>query len=516
MSAIDHDTSSAVPEDLRAYSRAAIQIDEQIHQLALRLRGVLEAYRATNPEFGRPIPYIEDDLERYARRCMVFDRSVGQIADAFERAGMAVRGESTGSGAGEARQPVVVAEAAVAAALEQVRKVDASRAPRRRKHEEHHDHSLFGDLIHSVERAADTLGAAASSVKRAASDVLSTVEHVAMHPLYELEDAGADLVQIIEHLAETLDSATSEAEKAANEVAILGRQVVSGARSSGDAILHAVDYPLDTLAKADQAAQDFVTGFATGVKDMALAALMLARVLPGSPLWVASMALDTQGTVKLQEQFVRGLAHMGAHPLDALGSMVDLHDLKTGDYAKWVGHLTPDVIVALLTAGGGAAAAASEGIAKTAAETVAEDAAETGAEAVAAEAAMVAGRATPHIVARKAGQDATVSASEATTAEQVIAETRAGLGSFTSRFRLTISEALSAGQDFLGDAYTELGKTGSGVFRSADGLRQFRMDPGSVAGEHGPAVPHVHFEIFDGGTAVRPATNNHVPLLEDQ
>ncbi|MEA2614966.1 MAG: hypothetical protein QOE72_749, partial [Chloroflexota bacterium] len=30
---------------------------------------MLDAYRASRPEFGRPLPRIEDDLERYARRC---------------------------------------------------------------------------------------------------------------------------------------------------------------------------------------------------------------------------------------------------------------------------------------------------------------------------------------------------------------------------------------------------------------------------------------------------------------
>lgn len=80
-------TTSAVPADLMAYSRAAVEIDEQIHQLAVRLGRVLDAYRATNPEFGSPIPRIEDDLERHARRCLEIDRRVASLAAAFERAG---------------------------------------------------------------------------------------------------------------------------------------------------------------------------------------------------------------------------------------------------------------------------------------------------------------------------------------------------------------------------------------------------------------------------------------------
>jgi hypothetical protein len=151
---------------------------------------------------------------------------------------------------------------------------------------------------------------------------------------------------------------------------------------------------MDTLSSAEQAADDFVTGFATGVKDMAQAAMLLARVIPGTPMWAASMAIDPEGTAKLQEQFAKGLAHMVEHPVDALGNMIDIKDLQSGDYAKWLGHLTPDVIITVLTmGGGGAAAAAGEGVAKTAAETtaeqvakrVAEDVAKTGTETIDAE-----------------------------------------------------------------------------------------------------------------------------------
>lgn len=62
------------------------------------------------------------------------------------------------------------------------------------------------------------------------------------------------------------------------------------------------------------------------------------------------------------------------------------------------------------------------------------------------------------------------------------------------------------------DGYRELGK-GRGVFRSADGLRQFRMDPDSMQGNHWPDIPHVHFEIFEPG-GKKAVVNNHVPLVD--
>jgi len=85
----------------------------------------------------------------------------------------------------------------------------------------------------------------------------------------------------------------------------------------------------------------------------------------------------------------------------------------------------------------------------------------------------------------------------ATKGEQVVAETLAGKGNFTSATRLSADEALEAGKKFVGPGYSEIGKPGSGVFRSTDGTRQFRMDSNSLTGSHAPGEPHVHFEIYE-------------------
>lgn len=95
---------------------------------------------------------------------------------------------------------------------------------------------------------------------------------------------------------------------------------------------------------------------------------------------------------------------------------------------------------------------------------------------------------------------------------KVLQETVQGAGNLTSAHRLSEAEALDAGVTFLGTGYRELGKLGSGVFRSADGLRQFRIDSGSLAGAHAPGVPHVHFEVYATPTSRRPSVNNHVPI----
>lgn len=83
----------------------------------------------------------------------------------------------------------------------------------------------------------------------------------------------------------------------------------------------------------------------------------------------------------------------------------------------------------------------------------------------------------------------------------------------TSEHTLTADEALDAGIEFLGDGYKEIGKPGSGVFRSLDGTRQFRMDDGSLSGSHAPNTPHVHFEVYESN-ANKPSVNNHVPFVD--
>jgi hypothetical protein len=97
--------------------------------------------------------------------------------------------------------------------------------------------------------------------------------------------------------------------------------------------------------------------------------------------------------------------------------------------------------------------------------------------------------------------------------DAVIKQTLNGKGNITSPTSLTVNEALDAAVNFLGPGYTELGRRGSGVFRSADGTRQFRIDKNSVLGNHAPNVPHVHFEMYAPG-ARSPFVNNHVPIVE--
>jgi RHS repeat-associated protein len=86
--------------------------------------------------------------------------------------------------------------------------------------------------------------------------------------------------------------------------------------------------------------------------------------------------------------------------------------------------------------------------------------------------------------------------------DAVIAETLAGKGNLTSSTKLSSTELLQAGEKFLGPGYREIGKPGSGVFRSADGTRQFRIDGNSLSGNHAPGVPHGHLETYAPGRAI--------------
>lgn len=102
---------------------------------------------------------------------------------------------------------------------------------------------------------------------------------------------------------------------------------------------------------------------------------------------------------------------------------------------------------------------------------------------------------------------------EVNASSRIIEETLSGAGDITSQHTLTSDELLQAGEEFLGPGYKELGKPGSGVFRSADETRQLRIDNGSITGSHDPYVPHGHMELFSPG-ASKPYTNNHIPFTD--
>ncbi len=97
--------------------------------------------------------------------------------------------------------------------------------------------------------------------------------------------------------------------------------------------------------------------------------------------------------------------------------------------------------------------------------------------------------------------------------DAVIDETNSRKGNITSRHTLSSDEALDAGIKFLGSDYREIGKPGSGVYRNAEGTRQFRIDNNSLEGNHSPNVPHVHLEKINPSKN-KPTTNNHIPIKD--
>ena len=85
-----------------------------------------------------------------------------------------------------------------------------------------------------------------------------------------------------------------------------------------------------------------------------------------------------------------------------------------------------------------------------------------------------------------------------------------GIIDVTSKPRI-LDTALVTAEKWLKPGYTEIGKPGSGVYRSADGLRQFRMSATDIGGGHGKIGPHVHFEKFSPtGEKLK---NIHTPLI---
>jgi RHS repeat-associated protein len=89
-----------------------------------------------------------------------------------------------------------------------------------------------------------------------------------------------------------------------------------------------------------------------------------------------------------------------------------------------------------------------------------------------------------------------------------------GLGNIGSHGPMRAGDALEHGQKWLGRGYTEIGPNGSGVFRSSDGLRQFRMTNGDLNplghGAKSGLGSHVHFEALDARGRI--IENLHIPL----
>jgi RHS repeat-associated protein len=82
-----------------------------------------------------------------------------------------------------------------------------------------------------------------------------------------------------------------------------------------------------------------------------------------------------------------------------------------------------------------------------------------------------------------------------------------GFGQVTHAGSIGADVALESGVKYLGPGYAE---SFPGVFRSKDGLRQFRMMDIDLIPKHGKIGPHVHFESLNPlGEIIE---NNHVPL----
>ncbi|HEX8575909.1 MAG TPA: hypothetical protein VF677_06405 [Flavobacterium sp.] len=102
--------------------------------------------------------------------------------------------------------------------------------------------------------------------------------------------------------------------------------------------------------------------------------------------------------------------------------------------------------------------------------------------------------------------------------DNVLKETLTSTGNITSKTVLNSSEALESGIRHVGSNYSEIGKKGSGVYRSnianKNGtFNQFRMDNNSLKGSHQPNIPHVHLEIIHPSKN-KPIINNHIPFKD--
>ena len=117
-------------------------------------------------------------------------------------------------------------------------------------------------------------------------------------------------------------------------------------------------------------------------------------------------------------------------------------------------------------------------------------------------------------IGQASGISSDKSLARATSLELVINETLTQRGHFTSRYQVTHSEALHLGLIWLGEVYSEIGQSSSGVFLNREGTKRFRLDPRSLDGAHSPGQPHVHLELINPLTQ-EVLSNNHILLIHE-
>jgi len=101
----------------------------------------------------------------------------------------------------------------------------------------------------------------------------------------------------------------------------------------------------------------------------------------------------------------------------------------------------------------------------------------------------------------------TAAAGAGAAATRATSGTLRGLGNIGSHGAVDAGTALGSAQQWLGAGYKEIAP---GVFRSADGLRQFRMTNADLLPTHGRIGWHVHFEALnDAGKVIE---NLHLPV----
>jgi hypothetical protein len=104
---------------------------------------------------------------------------------------------------------------------------------------------------------------------------------------------------------------------------------------------------------------------------------------------------------------------------------------------------------------------------------------------------------------------ATESASGMARAAPTAAAPPEGLGNIGSHGVVEADTALRSALQWLGEGYKEIAP---GVYRSTDGMRQFRMTASDLKPTHGDIGPHVHFEALDKSGKV--IENLHLPVTQ--
>lgn len=210
--------------------------------------------------------------------------------------------------------------------------------------------SIAADAFAEASGALRTHARALSDGQLAATVALRTWQDAeAQSQIWRGVTTGADTTSDTDPGLEGMARAAAMLASAREDVAASGRSLVSGL----DAAAATAPNDPGLFARMARAVRGFAGGFGEGTAGLVEGAVGVAAL--AARLSPTRAMVDPRGYLDAVESFGKGVAAAASHPGETIAAVTDWETWTT-DPALALGHLAPDLILALTTAGAGTAA----------------------------------------------------------------------------------------------------------------------------------------------------------------